>query len=290
MSKPRYDNEKQLRNYISDIINYRNNKDVLAYIKTKLDNFSFSDEFIAWCKDICKQLQENIDKSNTNHNKNEEKTIIEPLPKIDFNLLSEDREREHFRITKQHISQKSTRLSENARKSDVALINLKDDLRYSTAEDKLDSAREYNRILSQKSILANVAQCASLATKDPYFGRLDFKTNSSERILYISKTNAPWYADNHHNVYYIDWRSPIADLYYRYLSPTESVTFKNSEGEVISGDIKLTARFQNENNILSITYSSSPNDESTSKAAEDILQEKLSSNSDEHMTEIVETI
>ncbi len=291
MLKPRYPNEAELRKYIMNIANHRNNQSALEYIEMKLDNFSFSDEFISWCEIIRKQLRDSINKP-TIQKTTRSKPIAEPLPEIYFSYLSEAREKEHLRVTRKHTELKRNEYLVESEKTGNALFNVKDDIRYAADDEKLDLIREFHRLGAQKSDYGEWAEYANITLKDPYFGRFDFAdSDGSKKVLYISKTNVSWYVNNHHNVNFVDWRSPIADLFYRYQSPTKNVSFKNAKGEDISGDLALTARFQIENGaITGITYSSTTGDKSTSQAADDILQEKLSNNSNEHMTEIVETI
>ena len=290
MPKQKYEDENKLRNYISDLAKHRSKKDVLNYIETKREHFSFSPDFISWCDELYDQLKN--ERTNDRPSSLPKQPPVEPLPSIRFNVLSEEIEREHLRITKKHIKNSESDLFGKINDAKKEMKDLRDDIRYSTASDRLDIVKEHLKVSHRKEDYQYEARFATAAIKNPYFGRFDFRSSEDgERVLYISKTNVSSYVDDHHRVNFIDWRSPIADMYYRYQSPTDDANFQNEYGERISGKLALTARFMIENGVITnIAYSSSSIDKTTAEVADEILQEKLESNSKERMNEIVETI
>lgn len=114
----------------------------------------------------------------------------------------------------------------------------------------------------------------------PYFARLDFKEkNEQEEKLYIGKLSL---IDNDtHKPIIIDWRAPIANLYYDGRIGKAEYKCLN---EIIEGDILLKRQFIIENGKLE-KYSDidlTTNDE--------LLQEALGQNADSRLKNIVSTI
>lgn len=290
MSKSKYENESALKSYIQEIIKFRSKKDALNYINSKLKNYSFSSDFIDWANSKIVEL--NAEPTVTNPDQKNKIQKPEPCPEIFFGSLNRDTEKEHISSVKKHIKFSERELFERIEYAKGEMSDLRDSIRNSTADDRPDLIREHLRYSHQKNDLAYKARFVTSAINNPYFGRFDFRDEkNNEKVLYISKTDVKSYVSNHHDVSFIDWRSPIADVFYRYQSPLNGVSFRNDLGEESSGDLALTARFKIENGVIKdISYSSSRGNTDVEDAANDILQDKLNSNSGEFMTEIVETI
>ena len=112
--------------------------------------------------------------------------------------------------------------------------------------------------------------------ESPYFGRIDFETQKSES-LYFGLTEVR--KDDKNYVY--DWRSPIANLYYNFeIGPASFVT---PDGTV-NGKITKRRQFKIEMGKLIECFDNNMNID------DEMLQEVLLSNSDEHMRNIVNTI
>jgi len=114
----------------------------------------------------------------------------------------------------------------------------------------------------------------------PYFARMDFKeTDQKEEKLYIGKLSM--IDKDTHEPIIIDWRAPIANLYYEgKLGKAEYECL----GDVIRGEILLKRQFIIENGKLE-RYSDidlTTNDE--------LLQEALGQNADSRLKNIVSTI
>lgn len=290
MTKPRYENEEALKSYIQEIIRFRNKKDALNYIDFKLSGYSFLSEFTDWTNEQKAKLNE----GSTNIIQNDKIKIQkpEPCPEIFFGVLSKDKEEEHISTVKKHIRYSEKGLFKEIERKKDEMSDLKESIRYSTADDKQDLIMEHLRHAHEKEDLAYMARFATVAINNPYFGRFDFRDeNSNNKVLYISKTDTRLYVGDHHDVHFVDWRSPIADVFYRYQSPVSKISFKNDVGEKGLGDLVLTARFKIEYGVIKdISYSSSVGNKDVANVANNILQDKLSKNSSEFMTEIVETI
>lgn len=119
------------------------------------------------------------------------------------------------------------------------------------------------------------------ALPKPYFARVDFTPSDSgnpER-LYIGKTSL-FQRDNQEQLI-IDWRSPIANLYYD--GRLGHVTY-TSEGETYDGEITLKRQLMIENGELMDLR------DIDLTTVDELLQETLAKSSASRLTEIVATI
>ena len=73
------------------------------------------------------------------------------------------------------------------------------------------------------------------AKENPYFGRIDFLSDGSNKVLkiYVGKTNV---SDDNQNIITTDWRAPICSLYYD--SDMGRVSYLAPEG-IIDGNLLL---------------------------------------------------
>lgn len=114
----------------------------------------------------------------------------------------------------------------------------------------------------------------------PYFARIDFKENNSEeeKKYYLGKVGL---IDNDANQYIVDWRSPIANLYYdSALGNTEYV----SNGKTYEGNLSLKRVF----NIKDAKLESYMDVNNTSD--DDLLKPYLGVNTDSKIKNIVTSI
>ena len=75
--------------------------------------------------------------------------------------------------------------------------------------------------------------------KVPYFGRIDFRENKSqEESIYIGKQSVSSSQDGEEIV--VDWRTPVADLYY---SGTGGYAYYKSPNGIIEGNLSLKRKF-----------------------------------------------
>jgi len=80
--------------------------------------------------------------------------------------------------------------------------------------------------------------------KKPYFARIDFKTTEKEEQCYISKVGV---TDEDHNLITVDWRSPIASLYYD--SNVGEASYQVHEN-VFTGEMTLKRQYNIEDSKL----------------------------------------
>lgn len=112
----------------------------------------------------------------------------------------------------------------------------------------------------------------------PYFARIDFKDDKEENECYIGKVGV---TDFDQNTVTIDWRAPIASLYYD--SNLGKTSYKAPEG-TITGVLSLKRQYDIESGKL-ISF----NDVDT-VANDDILKPYLSVNADNRLKNIVSSI
>ncbi len=112
----------------------------------------------------------------------------------------------------------------------------------STNYEKDDYVRAHLLYLILKRL-----QDIKLIKEKPYFARIDFKENNSNIIenLYIGKLSILDYETKKPLI--VDWRAPIANLYYE--GRIGKASYNSLEGE-ISGEISLKRQFFIEQGIL----------------------------------------
>lgn len=115
----------------------------------------------------------------------------------------------------------------------------------------------------------------------PYFARIDFKeekTNNKEN-LYIGKISL---LDEHNDSLVIDWRTPIANLYYD--SALGNTSYKTHDGTYINGDLSLKRVYTIENgNLLNYIDVHTTSDD-------ELLKPFLGVNADNKIKNIVSSI
>lgn len=143
--------------------------------------------------------------------------------------------------------------------------------KYQHNEDLLDS------LLKQYT---NKRRVIVEGLKKPYFARIDFKGNNQDRedICYIGKVGV---YDFDNNIITVDWRAPIASLYYD--SNLGRAEYQSPDGK-ITGEMLLKRQYDIENGVLK-----SFNDVDT-VANDEILKPYLSVNADNRLKNIVSSI
>lgn len=148
---------------------------------------------------------------------------------------------------------------------------------------KLKNIRElykhdYDLMLEQKDKLLLKINSLERVYNNPYFARIDFESKNHFDRCYIGKVGVMDY-DN--NIITVDWRTPIASLYYdsnigkcSYMSP----------GGLIEGNLKLKRQFVIENGKL-ISF----NDVDT-VSNDELLKPYLNVSADKRLKNIVSTI
>ncbi|MFC0216704.1 HelD family protein [Paenibacillus chartarius] len=172
------------------------------------------------------------------------------------------------------------RLEETSRQIDAQLKRLQaippyrgDDL----TEQSLEAVRESGR--------RNMAR----AIEEPYFGRLDFQENgqSAPATLYIGKVGVD--DPDTSKLLVIDWRAPVASLFYSFTGGLEQAEYESPEG-LVAGLVYLKRNIVIRKQILQRvvdTYDRSAGDPAVT---DEFLLYRLGENKDNKLRDIVSTI
>jgi DNA helicase II / ATP-dependent DNA helicase PcrA len=119
------------------------------------------------------------------------------------------------------------------------------------------------------------------AKDKPYFARIDFKTDGNDHIEkhYIGKTSL--YQRENQEQIIVDWRSPIANLYYE--GRIGDVSYE-AEGETYEGDLSLKRQYMIEGGRLEEVR------DIDLTTTDELLQDSLAKSSSNRLTEIISTI
>lgn len=127
-----------------------------------------------------------------------------------------------------------------------------------------------------------------LAKNEPYFGRMDFEEEQKDSVpIYIGKVGVSDQATE--NPMVIDWRAPIASMFYSFTGGDDPAYYESPEG-IIEGIIYLkrniVIRKKNLQRVVD-TYVKGNQDLSVT---DDFLLYRLSENKDNRLKDIVSTI
>jgi DNA helicase-2/ATP-dependent DNA helicase PcrA len=146
-----------------------------------------------------------------------------------------------------------------------------------------DNAEQFNDLIINTTLQDNMKQKLKnleKASTKPYFARVDFsEKNNAMQNLYIGKMAVVKDEDNEPIV--IDWRAPIANLYYE--GRLGEASYNCPEG-IVNGKIHLKRQYTIENADLQEIYDI---DITTN---DDFLQACLNSSKDNRLKDIVSTI
>ncbi|MFZ3588817.1 RNA polymerase recycling motor HelD [Bacillus sp. DJP31] len=150
--------------------------------------------------------------------------------------------------------------------------------------DWLESSLNYSNILTNSQIMERTVEEVRNLKKirpKPYFARINFKAidRPEEEILYIGKASV--FDRETQQPIIVDWRSPIANVYYD--GRLGSVEYE-AEGEVYEGYLSLKRQYEIEGGLL---HNYRDVDLTTN---DELLQDSLSRSSDNRLAEIVSTI
>lgn len=137
---------------------------------------------------------------------------------------------------------------------------------------------DYDKMLDEKFKLEHNIERLKIAKKQPYFARIDFENINTFDKCYIGKTGV---IDFDNNVITVDWRAPIASLYYD--SNIGKCSYNAPEG-LIEGNLLLKRQYTIENSKL-INF----NDVDT-VSNDELLKPYLGVSADNRLKNIVATI
>jgi len=137
-------------------------------------------------------------------------------------------------------------------------------------------------------------QRLSRAENEPYFGRLDFQSGraSSPMPLYIGKVGVNHGDDQEieqENPLVIDWRAPIASLFYSFTGGLEAASYEAPEG-TIEGLVYLKRNLVIRKRILQRVVDTYVRDSDQPAVSDEFLLYRLGENKDNRLRDIVSTI
>jgi len=144
-------------------------------------------------------------------------------------------------------------------------------------EQLLESHREVTR------------QSLAVATVEPYFGRLDFHESGTDQIkpLYIGKTGVQ--NDTAGEPLVIDWRAPIASLFYSFTGGDDRASYDSPEG-LIEGLVYLKRNMVIRKAILQRVVDTYNRESENLAVTDEFLLYRLGENKDNRLRDIVSTI
>ena len=151
-------------------------------------------------------------------------------------------------------------------------------------QDKENTEKIYNLLRTE---IENYEE----AMKHPYFGRVDFRERMGvEENIYIGKQGI--YGSKDGDEIVIDWRAPVADLYY---SGTGGRAYYRAPVGVVEGDLSLKRKFLYEENSLERIFDEGTNEliingEEGSELVDEFLKINLEESRGKKLKEVVATI
>jgi DNA helicase-2/ATP-dependent DNA helicase PcrA len=144
-------------------------------------------------------------------------------------------------------------------------------------EQALDDLREQRR------------RTLRTALPEPYFGRLDFQETGSDgpRALYIGKRGIQ--DEETGDVLVVDWRAPVASLFYSFTGQTDTASYESPDGTV-EGIVHLKRNLAIRQQTLQRVVDSYVRGEENLGVADEFLLYRLAEHKDHRLRDIVATI
>lgn len=163
-------------------------------------------------------------------------------------------------------------------------LRIDKEVEYGLSHYNSDNAEQFNELVINKNINEALSQRLKNLDKSlskPYFARVDFveEGTKNKQNLYIGKVSLMRDCDQ--ELIIIDWRAPVATLYYE--GRLGEAVYESADGE-IKGEIKLKRQYTIEKAELQEIYDI---DITTN---DDFLQAALGSSKDNRLKDIVSTI
>jgi DNA helicase-2/ATP-dependent DNA helicase PcrA len=145
-------------------------------------------------------------------------------------------------------------------------------------EQALDAMRESKQINLQKALA------------EPYFGRLDYQESGKAESspLYIGKVGVD--DDKSNELLVIDWRAPVASLFYSFTGGTEEAVYESPEDGTITGDVHLKRNLVIRQQVLQRVVDTYDRDSDAPAVTDEFLLYRLGENKDNRLRDIVSTI
>lgn len=133
---------------------------------------------------------------------------------------------------------------------------------------------DYEEVENKIALLEKLIQ-------SPYFARIDFKFEGEDMFekIYIGRSSLM--KDNSYEMCVYDWRSPIASVFYRFVT---GQAFYNAPAGRITGEVSLKRQYEIKKGILEYFF------DADVQIVDEFLRKLLSQNNSSKMKTIVETI
>lgn len=140
-----------------------------------------------------------------------------------------------------------------------------------------------------ESIRENARRNLSAAIDEPYFGRLDFQepNDESPRPIYIGKFGVD--REDAAEPLVIDWRAPIASLFYSFSGGDRPVSYESPDGP-IEGDVYLKRNLAIRKRSLQRIVDTYDRNSGNPAVTDEFLLYRLGENKDNKLRDIVSTI
>ncbi|WP_310552028.1 HelD family protein [Paenibacillus glufosinatiresistens] len=127
--------------------------------------------------------------------------------------------------------------------------------------------------------------------QEPYFGRLDFQENGEgqRKALYIGKIGADRDEAGDHPMV-IDWRAPVASLFYSFTGGREPISYETPEEGLIEGLVYLKRNVVIRKRILERVADTFDRESDGPAVSDEFLVYRLGENKDNRLRDIVSTI
>lgn len=137
-----------------------------------------------------------------------------------------------------------------------------------------DKIADYEAVENKIVLLENII-------KSPYFARIDFKFDDEDMFekIYIGRSSLK--EDNSYKSNVYDWRSPIASVFYRFVT---GQAFYDAPGGRITGEVNLKRQYEIRNGVLEYFF------DADVQIVDEFLRKLLSQNTSSKMKTIVESI
>ncbi|ULL19813.1 DNA helicase UvrD [Paenibacillus sp. H1-7] len=181
---------------------------------------------------------------------------------------------------KQAYDEEMSRLKETLDEIDRQLIELRSIPPY-TGQDHTEQVLESIRDSRRRNL--------AVAQTEPYFGRLDFQEtgHSAPSPLYIGKVGVE--KDPTLELMVVDWRAPVASLFYSFTGGTDAVSYDSPEGTV-EGLVYLKRNLVIRKQILQRVVDTYDRSEDSMAVTDEFLLYRLGENKDNKLRDIVSTI
>lgn len=172
------------------------------------------------------------------------------------------------------------RLEETFAEIDRQLAVLKDIPPY-TGQDHTEQVLESIRDTRRRNL--------AVAQTEPYFGRLDFQENGHQAPapLYIGKVGVE--KDPTLELMVVDWRAPVASLFYSFTGGTDAVSYDSPDG-LVEGLVYLKRNLVIRKQILQRVVDTFDRSGDTMAVTDEFLLYRLGENKDNKLRDIVSTI